>query len=290
MGGGNKLLAGGISLGLLAGALGTGALVWWGDRGLTRFSLNDTGYFGDSTYAGGADKTGHFFANFVGIKAATAIYESIGLEHGSALAFATALSLTLGTSVELIDGFTSYGFEYNDVVANVLGLALGLATELVPALDETVGIREAYLPSPGFIRGPKSYIKLINDYTGQIIYADLKLKGVAHLFGLSPGPARYFLLGVNWSTKNYEPGGPDPEWHDRERHLGMHLGVNLSEVFTELDLGGTSRFGRAFFKYYALPFLNVSLVRDLNGDRWFWNFGIANRLTTYASPPPMSRP
>jgi len=284
------LLVGGVSLGAVASMLTLGTVAWWGDRGLSKFHFHDTGFFETWTYAGGGDKVGHYFANYFGVVAGTSAYEAVGVPHGRAVLYSAALTFVLAQTVELIDGFSQYGFEYGDSVSNLAGWALGVAAELVPAVDDTLGVRVSYVPSPGFITGSKSYLRLINDYTGQIIYTDLKLKGALRLLGVPDSPARYFLVGVNWGTKNYEPQGPDPERRDRERQLGFHVGVNLPAVFDDLQLGGVSSFGAGFFKFITMPFLTVSMTRDLNGDRWFWNFGLANRMTPYISAPPACRP
>ncbi|GAG57180.1 unnamed protein product, partial [marine sediment metagenome] len=39
------------------------------------------GFFGKNTYAGGADKAGHFYASYVEFRTMVSLYELIGIKH-----------------------------------------------------------------------------------------------------------------------------------------------------------------------------------------------------------------
>lgn len=236
----NSLLIGGASLAIMGAMLAGGAVAWWVDKGLEPFHLKETGYLGRDTYAGGADKMGHFTANFIAVQTMTSVYEWLGVEHDHALLFASAFILTAGTAIEVIDGFTRHGFEYQDVIANALGLGLGVLSVVSPEFASVFGVRISYFPSPTYKaalnNGLRAYINTINDYSGEIVYLDLKLKGVFELLGLRPGPARYLLAGVNWGTYGYEPDAPM-----RARHLGFHASIAMNEVIDQLGWGRPGR-------------------------------------------------
>ena len=279
---GDGLLIGGASIGIGALALGAGAVAWWRAYRFDGFGLKNTGSFGRTTYAGGGDKAGHFVSNYIALHAMTSIYEGLGARRERAVLYAAVFTGLIAQGVEIIDGFVPvHRFEYGDVIANIVGLGLGIGTEIVPDLDRVIGARIGYWPSADFLANQRkrtavdTYLKLINDYSGQTVFVDLKLKGALELAGVSPGPARYVLAGINWSTAKYAPKGPEEE---RQRNLGVHVGVALPEVIDELELGAAGRVLSGFLRYYAPPFATVSIARDLNHDRWLWSFGLASRL------------
>ena len=80
-------------------------------------------------------------------------------------------------------------------------------------MKKLLGFRFGYFPSPTFIQKGSglNYIKVVNDYSGQVVFADLKLAGLLPRMGISPGWGKFLLMGINWGTSNYRPRIPhDP--------------------------------------------------------------------------------
>ncbi|UCD83938.1 MAG: DUF2279 domain-containing protein [Deltaproteobacteria bacterium] len=269
------LLAGSISAGILGTLLTIGTFSWWKDTGYTGWGWKDTGFFGADTYAGGSDKAGHIYACYAAAKGTKQIYEWLGVSPRGALALSTGFTFFMSNIVEVIDGFTPHDFEWADVVTNVTGLSFFYAGEKFPALDALFGLRIGYTPTPEFVKDKKNYIKLINDYSGMIFFVDFKPAGLKEAFGISPGPARYFILGITYGTYGYSPTGPI-----ERRNLGFYTGLNIPEVLAAIfgpDSHKCIRATSTFGKYYAYPFTSVSLNRDLNHETTAVNFGVANR-------------
>jgi hypothetical protein len=262
---------------LAAGVLVVGTGAWW-DDGLTEFSLRETGFFGEETYAGGSDKAGHMYSSYVSMHLVEPLYEGLGVSRRSAPWWAAAFTFLLWNGFELIDGFTEFGFEYGDVIANTAGIGLGLVTRLDPRLHDTIGMRMAYVPSRDFLANEKTWIKFINDYSGMLFYLDVKAKGVAALLGRDPGLWRYVVGGLVYGTDQYSPVRRRPL---RERNFGVHIGLSFAELLRGLGGGDEGVDGLAtIFDYYGVPFLGVALMKDLNGGPWFVSFGVANRFET----------
>jgi hypothetical protein len=263
------------STGLALGILAFGSQAWW-DEGIQPFSLRETGFFGRDTYAGGSDKMGHMFGSLVSLNIMVHVYEGLGLDPVTAVWGSALFTGVLFNGIELIDGFTKFGFEYGDVVMNTLGMGFGVLAHLVPTVDALFGMRLGYVPSPDFLRYDKSVVKFINDYTGMMFFFDLKLKGVFELAGQDPGWARFINVGAAFTTDQYSPV---KVWEERQRLFGPHVGVNFAEVMRAIsdDDVWVLRFAR-FFEMYAVGGLSVILLRDLNNDRWILNFGVSNRL------------
>jgi hypothetical protein len=271
----NPLIVAGTSTAIVAIIAAWGWGAWW-NEGFKTFHFRETGFLGHETYAGGADKLGHMYGTYLSAKATTKLYLALGMRQtGAALLSAGAVTL-VSNGIELADGFTSFGFEYGDVVFNTLGTIAALASDLSPEFHAMFGMRIAYVPSRDFLANEKTFIKWINDYTGMLFYLDLKLKGVFEAFGEDPGLARYLITGVVWGSERYSPVRVESE---RRRSLGVHVGVSLPQILRDVYEGdqGVEAFA-TFFDYYAVPFLSVALINDLNSGEWILNFGVANRL------------
>ncbi|MBI5508973.1 MAG: DUF2279 domain-containing protein [Deltaproteobacteria bacterium] len=252
-----------------------GTFAWWRDKGYAGWGWRDTGFFGRDTYAGGADKAGHFISCYGATRLMTTLYHSLGVEAPNDLWLGAGFIWFLGAAVETVDGFTAFGFEYPDLIANTAGVVAGILAEKLPAVDALVGYRIGYLPTPHYLRHDKSYIRTINDYGGMIYYVDVKPAGLETAWGLDPGPARYLSFGVTFNTHGYSPKS---EWR-KERNVGLHVSLNVSEILLGAFEPGT--FGveglARVSRYYAWPFTSVIYVRDLNNDDDTINFGVANR-------------
>ena len=264
-----------ISGGTSALVLTLASLAWWKDVGFRGFTFKESGGFQRWTYAGGSDKLGHFYANYIGVKALHSLYQSAGLSHHRALQLATMMTAFLANTVEIIDGFTPHRFEYGDVIGNLLGLATANLFIRYPKLDEAVGFRISYLPSTYFYQREKNPIKVANDYSGQTYFADIKWKGFLEALGHTPGFTRYFLSGIHYSTLHYRP---KVAALPKERQLGFHLGLALHEILAGESNGAWLKGFTKFTKYFALPFLQIGVHRDLNSKQWAINFGLANRF------------
>ncbi len=254
-------------------AWGWGA--WW-DEGFSSFHLRDTGFLEENTYAGGADKWGHMYGSYIGVLMVTRLYELLGLDHETAAWVSFIAGTLVANGIEVADGFTSFGFEYGDVIFNTLGLGLALATELVPEVYNLVGMRIGYIPSSDFLSNEKTFIRWINDYSGMLFYLDFKGKGLMELLGKDPGFMRYLLAGPVWGTDKYSP--VRQEENDR-RWLGLSVGLSVPELLRAYydNDKGVEVFAK-FFEYYALPFFSVAALVDLNDGGWMINFGVANRV------------
>ena len=269
-----------VTTGVCGGLLVIGAIWRWNDVDYTgKWKMGGEGFFGENTYAGGADKFGHAYANYVEFRTLARMYELIGLRRENALRLSALAIFLLGTGVEAIDAFTSYGFAYDDVIANVCGLSLGYFCEMHPKVDSLIDFRLGYVPSSRYLRMEKGsnfarkYISLTNDYSGMTFFLDVKFAGMGKR--ISNSPLKYFLFGINYNTIDYSPRGDD-----KQRNLGLHIGLNVPVIL--IDIFGKDNKGVniscVVFEYYALPFTNLLFQYDLNGGKTRLNFGISGRL------------
>lgn len=272
--GANPLVLTGTSLAIVGVLAAWGYGAWW-DTPTVPFHFKDTGFLNQQTYAGGSDKLGHMYVSYLFTVGVTRLYEALGLSHDVAAFVAAGAVMLVGSGIELTDGITDYGFEYGDVLANTMGIALGFAGEVSPFIKSTVGMRLGYVPSHDFLAHDKSFIKFINDYTGMLFYLDIKPKGIMESLGKDPGLSRYVLTGFVWGTDQYSPVRVEDR---RRRSFGVHIGLSLSEILRAAypEDEGVEKFA-TFFDFYAVPFLSMTVMSDLNNGSWLVNFGVSNR-------------
>lgn len=217
----NIAIIGGAGLGLYV----YGRTHWW-EEGFTRkFQTVNEGWFGENTYAGGADKLGHAYGTYVGTRLLARTFEWAGNDDARALKLAAWSVLGAYTAVEVLDGFTNrWRFSKEDAVMNAVGAGLAVVTESNPALDRVLDFRLLYRPSddPAASRRFDPF----GDYSGQIYLVVAKASGVA-AFRSHP-LLRYVELAAGYGVKGYhESQEVQP---DRSRNLYVGLSLNLSEL------------------------------------------------------------
>jgi uncharacterized protein YfiM (DUF2279 family) len=184
-----------------------------GERGrLPRFGHE--GFFGEDTYAGGADKVSHFIVSFLAARELADVFQLQGhsLQESTALGF--GLTALAGLIIELGDGYTS-GAAWQDLTVDVLGAGLGLVITRA-GYNDVFGLRVGKVP-PGVPPQCCNDHSTPPDYSAEVYSADLKIAGLGRRNGWRLGPARYLLLSATYGTKGY--GYAIPLAY-RERNVG----------------------------------------------------------------------
>ena len=251
-----------ITIGVLAGSayssLGTG-------HAHHSFHFGNEEWFGEGTYAGGADKASHFvFYNGLSRELAVS-YGRYGYTRNQATLMGFATATAAGLLVEIADGTTVFGFAWEDFVMDTLG-AGSAAVVTRYGLDDTVGFRFGKMPAdqpPPCCRTPG----IGKDYSQEIYTADLKLAGFARRLNLRPGPARFLLFSATYGSKGYRYS----EAAFRQRQIGVELGINFPEILTAIGVPEQKWWGRIlyiFFNFVRIPYTAIGFRYDLNHHRW----------------------
>jgi hypothetical protein len=202
-----------------------GGIKWW-SSGFTRdFRTQTEGWFGEGTPKGGADKLGHAFGTYTGVRAGAHALELIGNSRDDALKLATATSLAIFTGIELLDGFSkNYKFSKEDAIANAAGAGLGWVLQKYPQLDALADFRLYYRQSPEAKAEGKW--EPFADYNGQKYLLVFKASGVPRL---DAHPVlRYLELAFGYGVRGYDPPGTV-----RSRHLYAGVALNVSRVLDD---------------------------------------------------------
>ncbi len=230
-----------LSLGVVGGTYATTwvlvSAAWWTrENASSRFLWRDEGAFGLDSYAGGADKVGHFYANYVMMRLYSDVLAWGGFGRATALGGATLLTTGFFTAIELKDAYQrNYGFSTGDVVANLAGQGAAFAMLLVPGLDDAMSIRLMYFPSRDFRRelGADGAPNFAEDYSGQTYLLAFHLAALEVTEpGESLGGLRYFDVSVGFGTRGFEPVPRAPEPVSQRLTLGFS--VNLQTFFDDV--------------------------------------------------------
>lgn len=199
---------------------------WYRTAYLPNFKWGADGLFGAGTYAGGADKLGHFWANLALTRGGAELLQFGGWSPTKAAWTSAAASLALFTLVEVKDGF-HYQFSYGDMAANAMGALLGAAQTLSPRFDELFDFRVEFWPSPRykkkFLAGD---VNVAEDYSGQTYLAALHLGGIPALRASRVGTAaRLVDVVAGFGSRGYkpDPAAGEPDVTKQELFVGVSL-------------------------------------------------------------------
>jgi hypothetical protein len=254
-----------VTAAVILGAPVIGYFAWWRGSARSSFQSANERWFQRDTYAGGADKASHVFLGYTSTLALQAIYGSIGKTPAQARGLAAGVTVLTGLLVEAGDGYSKYGFSWEDATANGLGALLATGIDAW-SLHDTVGLRfgrvKALVPDPCCRYGGYG-----DDYSKEIYSADLKLGGLLPRLGLAAGAARFFLLSATYGSKGYRFSAAPL----RERNLGVEVGLNLREVLLAVGVPGKPWWGKALLglaTYFRFPYTSFGWHYDLNHGTW----------------------
>jgi hypothetical protein len=220
--------------GLYAGFITWAEYAWYKQRTDHGFEWGNDGWFGKNTYAGGADKLGHAWANLVLGRASSRLLRKGGWGDTGAAVFGGSLAWTLFLFVEIKDGY-AYQFSPGDLTFNTGGAVLGALMEIYPRLDALIDYRVAYAPSDeyiglwhdeyyGSVKG--NSLNIAEDYSGQTYYLALHLGALPRPRG-TPAMLATALsvldVGVAFESRKYKPDAPPDSVATQELFLGVTL-------------------------------------------------------------------
>jgi hypothetical protein len=160
-----------------------------------------------------------------------------------------ALALGLGLGIETLDALArggKYGFSWEDLVMDGLGIGLGWLAESDPSFDRWFAFR--WLRSSG--GDPQ------RTYDHHQYYAVLRLSGWS---ALGPyNPLRYLELMVGYGATGFRGDSPLDSAGDRARTVYAGIGLNLTELLDRTAFSGSLGGGRAhWFATELLRYVQV---------------------------------
>jgi hypothetical protein len=114
------------------------------DSPLRSFRFVNEGYFGASTYAGGADKASHFVDYTIVSREIAYVYEKLGYSERTSTLLGLGMGFLGGLANEIGDGFDQYGFSFQDLAMDSAG-AITSTLLLATGTQDLVGFRNGFL-------------------------------------------------------------------------------------------------------------------------------------------------
>jgi hypothetical protein len=214
---------------------------WFHNRERKPYRIGGDGWFGKDTYAGGADKFGHFWGSAALSRVTTEVLVGGGWPRLTASLIGVGVSSFLYTVSEIKDGFY-WELSPGDLIMNLAGVGFALIASNVAEIDELIDFRIEYLPSAAYLRklAKDGNVDMFQDYSGQTYLAAFHLKGIPRL--TEPDWmhwARYVDLIVGFRTRNYAPDSLD-KTAPRRQYLFAAVGINLQHLL-EVATGHVER-------------------------------------------------
>jgi hypothetical protein len=214
-------------------------------------------WFQGDTDSGGADKIGHCYAHYVVTRIGYSLFSYTEQTQTRALIYGGLSGFLVGFIVELGDAFTGeYGFSYEDLISDVVGVGIGIVLDMYPALDHFIGFTGHYWPSRGFREDRnKSILNFAGDYSGWKYIFNLKLEGLFYLGLHLPVFLRYVQFDFGYYTRNYTSYDNLINRYDASRHWFIGISINMREVARETFYFNkkASWLAEQPFKYYHVP-------------------------------------
>lgn len=160
-----KVVAAGMVGAITVGTLIDSYFTWWKDAEKPFSFLRHTDENWLSGSHLGIDKPGHFFGAYAIFKSINNILQWGGVEPSTALWWAAGISFWNGFEIEIGDGFTPYGFDYQDLVFDVAGTSYGILQSQVPFL-QNFNFKFSYWSKVGFT-SPANFTR---DYDAMTIW------------------------------------------------------------------------------------------------------------------------
>jgi hypothetical protein len=222
-----------LALGITGGVYGVlylyAYLAWYSDGAQTTLHFRDEGWLGRDTYAGGADKVGHLWANYALTRSISRVLEWGGYSKPLSLVVSTSLAVGFFVLVELKDGYEpDYGFSWGDVVFNLAGNALGVGLELLPELDRMFDFRLEYWPSRYFIEEARTAgpFNSAEDYTGQRYLLAFHLASIDALrTSACCAWTQWLDLTLGYHALHYKPDTLDINTPEQRLFAGVSINV-----------------------------------------------------------------
>lgn len=240
-----------LSLGVVGGiyvAFSTWAyFAWYYDKAeLPAFTVGGDGYFGERTYAGGADKLGHAWANYALGRATAEVLTWGGWGRRPAGLLGAGLTWALFAFVEVKDGYY-YQLSPGDLVGNTMGAAFAALAVAVPEVDRALELKVEYWPSAEYLREFRDgNVNVAEDYSGQTYFLGYHLAALPGPLAPPRAIAPFVELvdvGIGFGTRNYKPDPAEGEPRGtRVQELFIGATIDLQRV---IDRGLRGRRGGA---------------------------------------------
>lgn len=198
-----------LSVAFLAGAsastLVSGYYMWWRD-GQRQFSFyspkSGEGWLNDP-YSKGIDKIGHFYTSYFFYNFSKNLLMWGGYSERDSQLASAFTSFGIGLLIEIGDGFSRFGFDYQDLIFNTLGLGYGFLRDVLPLL-QNFNFKWSYIPTHDFHFPPN----LTSTYEAHIYWLTMDINNllsgsIGNIWPVFLQPAIGFSVSQDYQRREY---------------------------------------------------------------------------------------
>jgi hypothetical protein len=253
-----------LSVGGVYAVVGTYAYLAWFNGAHTKSFYFETPTWSQENpfslhgYAGGADKWGHGWANYVMVRGTTELLAAGGWRRWPASLVSAGIAETLFAMQETKDGYI-WGFEIGDMAMDVAGAAFAVAMENLPELDRAIDFRMRWWPSQDFRKLWRAHpwtrgdgVDFTQDYTGmtfQLAVHLAPLTGTADELWWTP----YVDIVGGFESREFAPA-PMPRTEPPYQDFYLGVGVNVQGIIDRFATGKLRSVGHGLTEVWALPY------------------------------------
>ncbi len=210
-----KSVAVGMVGAIVAGTLIDSYFTWWKDAEKPFSFLHHTDENWLSGGHLGIDKPGHFFGAYAMFKSVHNILQWGGVKPSTALLWAAGISFWNGLEIEIGDGFTPYGFDYQDLLFDIAGTGYGILQTEEPFL-QNFNFKFSYWSRVGFT-SPANFTR---DYDALTIW----MTAAVHRL-LPDAIAKFWPDGLQLAV------GYSVDDNQKRREVAVGLDLHLEHLF-----------------------------------------------------------
>ena len=208
-----KVVSAGLVTGFLGGSLVSSYYDWWNANSQS-FHFVREGFWND--YSLGIDKFGHAFTSYFYFNTFRYIMLWGGFTPKTAFWWSFGTTAFFAISIEVGDGLSPYGFSFEDLTANGLGLGFAVLQEEYPFF-RNFSLKWSYVPTDGY-RFPPRFTDHYDGHTYWLAF---------NMHNLLPGDAgncwpEFLQLAVGYSVAD--------QMTKRELVIGLDLNLRAFDV------------------------------------------------------------
>jgi hypothetical protein len=220
---------------------------WWWQGDYHPFVIRSDGGF--NNYSLGVDKAGHFYTSYMYSNLLYELLKYGEFKEKNCVLLSTVLPFIWALSIEIGDGFSSYEFSPQDLMANSLGIGYAFAQRKVPYLNH-FKFKFSYFPGQYYRDNNYKGWSLTADYDGHIYWLATDVHGILPKSAKRYWP-KYLNLALGYGINNYSNVNfYKYQGYELKREFFIGLDYNLSAIPAKKPAWKTIR---NMVDYYHFP-------------------------------------
>ena len=205
--------------------------------------------FTQESSTGGADKTGHFFTAYIFADFLNWRLRRQGWSRLRSAIVGSSVAMGLMTWIEVGDGTSAYGWSWEDMLADFIGVAISAGLALSPTADELFDFRLEYWPTKSYMDGGV----MAADYSGMKYLMALRMTGIKPL---KKTPLRFLEFHLGYYSRGFRTFDKATETN---RVVYFGLGIDVKEILQKFMPKKYMRPFDVALTYYQPPYTSWAL-------------------------------